>query len=237
MICDIMLPGVLALITARGGSKGIPRKNLALVGGRPLLAWSVAACRSAVTVDRIILTTDDVEIAQLGSDLGAEVPFMRPSELARDDTTSVEVVLHALESLAALGDPVPELMVLIQPTSPLRTAEDIDNAVAIARGHPGATVVSVSPVRTHPNMAYMVAPDGTLTEYMDHPVHHRRQELEPLVEMNGAIYVLPCQKIFDEASIFSGQMIAYEMPLNRSLDVDTDWDLDVADMVLSRTRS
>ena len=151
---------VLAVIPARAGSKGIPRKNLAPLGGRPLIAWTIAAALAAKSVGRVIVSTDSPEIADAARALGAEVPFLRPAELATDESESLPVLVHA----AATADPDGQAAggALLQPTSPLRTADDIDAAAALA-GEDVDAVVSVATAATHPWLAMRMGPGGART--------------------------------------------------------------------------
>ena len=136
---------VLGVIPARGGSKGVPRKNIRLVNGRPLIAWTIEAALGSAYLDRVIVSTDSCEIADLAIKLGAEVPFLRPAELAADDTPGVAPVLHAIESL-----PEYSWVVLLQPTSPLRTEKDIDAAVHIYRERNKKSLASINVMSEHP---------------------------------------------------------------------------------------
>ena len=143
---------VLGVITARGGSKGIPGKNLKLLGGRPLIAYTIDAAQQSNALDRLILSTDDPAIAEAARALGCEVPFLRPPELARDDTPHLPVMQHAVEWLAAHDSYHPDLVLILQPTSPLRRAEHMREAVSLAQTSAADSVVGVSavPVHYHP---------------------------------------------------------------------------------------
>ena len=125
-------PSIVCIITARGGSKSIPRKNVLPLGGKPVIAWSIEAALQSPSVSRVIVSTDDEEIAEVSREWGAEVPFMRPAELAGDDTPHLAVMLHAIRWLESDQGTLPEFILLLQPTSPLRTSEDIEAAVRIA---------------------------------------------------------------------------------------------------------
>src|SRR5260370_5875896 len=156
----------LALIPARSGSKGIPYKNIASVGGRPLIAWTIAAARAATRVNRIVVSTDDPDIAQVSEALGAEVPFLRPAEMAQDDTPGTVPLLHALGWLEEHEAYRPELVMLLQPTSPLRSSVDIEAAVELLRDRNADAVVSVTPVSHHPQWMKRVEDGDRLKEYV-----------------------------------------------------------------------
>ena len=159
-------PQVLGLLTARGGSKGLPRKNVLPIGGKPLLAWSIEAAKGSASVDRVVMSTDDDEIAGISREFGADVPFMRPEHLSRDDSAHFPVVEHAIQWLEKNEGYRPDYILLLQPTSPLRTAGDIDGAVGLAVRHRADAVVSVTELDKshHPYLAYRLAANGTLSQ-------------------------------------------------------------------------
>jgi CMP-N-acetylneuraminic acid synthetase len=218
---------VVALVTARGGSKGIPGKNLVPIGGRPLIAWSIQAARDSALVRRVIVSTDDEAIAAAARVAGAEVPFKRPAELAQDTSSHISVVLHALDWLEAAEGRLPDYLLLLQPTSPLRTAEDVDAAITLAGQTGAASVVSVCPAHTHPYLAKSVSAAGRLTDFLtiDRRAYLRRQDLPPAYALNGAIYLTRPATLRQERTFLPADTVPYVMPVERSLDVDTRWDL------------
>jgi CMP-N,N'-diacetyllegionaminic acid synthase len=227
---------LLGLVPARGGSRGIPRKNLAVVGGDPLIAWSIRAGLAAETLDRVIVSTDDDEIAAVAAAHGAEVPFRRPAEHASDTASGAAPVIHALEWLAARGE-APEAVVLLQPTSPLRTAADIDAGVAVWRdaGSCAPAVIGVSEAKHHPYRMLRAQADGTLALY--DPAGGkiaRRQDMPTVYAENGAFYLWPTDRLLADGELRPPGMIPFLTPARCALDVDTPWDLAVADAVLSR---
>src|SRR5690554_6446866 len=149
---------ILALIPARGGSKGLPRKNLRLLGGKPLIAWTIEEAVKSGCFAEVAVSTDDNEIAAAAKDYGARVPFLRPAELARDDTKGIEVVLHAMDWYET-NEWAFDLLMLLQPTSPLRTAEDIRAALGVFSEKQAAAVVSVCPCEYPPVWANTIGPD------------------------------------------------------------------------------
>lgn len=223
---------VLALVPARGGSKGIPGKNLARVGGRSLLARAVEAGLGSRRAPRVVVTTDDEAIAEEGRRAGAEVPFLRPAGLARDDTPGMAPVLHALRWLEEHEGARPEWVVLLQPTSPLRTAEDVDAALDLAEAKDADAVVSVMPSPVHPRWLRGVEPDGRLAP-PETSVPATRQALEAAYALNGALYLARREVLLERETWYTGRTWAYVMPPERSLDVDTPWDLHLADLVLT----
>ena len=223
----------LALIPARGGSKGIPRKNIALVGGKPLLAWTIESALKANCIERVIVSTDDEQIAQVARDLGAEVPFLRPAELARDDTPGVDPLLHAVEWLAAHENYFPEWLILLQPTSPLRSSDDIEAAFALALDRHADAVVSTTPACIHPFWTKKIDETGRLSDFVaSNKSETRRQDLPPAYAPNGAIYLIRRESLLAARNFFGDQTYAYVMPEERSLDLDTAWDLHLADLIL-----
>ena len=227
-------PGVLVLVPARGGSRGIPDKNLALAGGRSLLARAIDAAAESRHRPRIVVSTDSERIAGAARAAGAEVPFLRPAELARDDTPGIAPVLHALRWLEEGEGYRPRWVVVLQPTSPLRTAADVDAALELAGARGADAVVSVTPAATHPFWVKRLDADGRLRDFA--PATEavaRRQDLPGAYALNGAVYVARREVLLERESFHTERTWGYVMPPERSLDVDTPWDLHLADLVLT----
>jgi CMP-N,N'-diacetyllegionaminic acid synthase len=229
---------ILALIPARGGSKGIPGKNLAPLCGKPLLAWTIEAAKGARGIDRVVVSTDSAAIADTACALGAEVPFLRPDELARDDTPGIAPPLHALRWLEEHEGYRPEGLLLLQPTSPLRTVQDIEGAIELWRRMAADSVVSVSPAHHHPYHMKTVGADGRLAPFMvpERPVI-RRQDLPPLFALNGALWLIRSDVLLAREDWYTDRTWGYVMPEERSLDVDTPWDLRLAALILGDRES
>jgi len=224
---------LLFLIPARGGSKGIPKKNIAEVGGRPLIAWSIEAGLGTRHRGRVIVSTDSAEIADVARGCSAEVPFMRPAELANDDATSLDMALHSLQWLEKNGHYRPAYLVLLQPTSPLREPGDIDAAIEIAMVKDADAVVSVSPASSHPYWTKTLASDGQLQDFMPPPKPSmRRQELPEVFALNGAIFLIRPEVLIAKKTWYPEGTYGYVMPPERALDIDTPWDLRLADLVM-----
>lgn len=218
---------VLAVITARGGSKGLPRKNLLSFRGAPLIAWTIQAAQAAKSIDRLILSSDDPEIIETALSLGCEAPFRRAPELASDAAASVDVVLDAADRV-----PGYDIVVLLQPTSPLRTADDIEATLALMAetGAPGA--VSISEAPCHPWLIFARDAAGRLAPFVEKPagLSWRRQDLPPAYRINGAVYAADLSWLRVGRSMFrAGETVAYEMPAERSVDIDTLEDLQAAE--------
>ena len=232
------MPRVLALITARGGSKGLPGKNVRPLLGRPLIAWSITAAIECRSVDRVIVSTDDEVIAKAARDGGAEVPFLRPSELAQDGSSHISVVEHALDWLRERESLVPDYLLLLQPTCPLRTSEDIEAAVALALEKKARAVVSVCEPRHHPFALKRLTPEGTLADFMPSGLAYaRRQDFPAVWAVNGAIYLTQPAVLRNERTFEPADTIPYLMPQERSIDIDTLWDFQLAEMILQHRRS
>jgi CMP-N,N'-diacetyllegionaminic acid synthase len=218
---------VLGLVPARGGSKGVPRKNVRPLGGRPLLHWTAEAALAATRLSRVVLTTDDPEIAEVGGAGGLEVPFLRPAELARDETPTLPVVQHALRMLEAAGDRF-DAVCLLQPTSPFRTPQDIDACVALLAAGDADAVVTVLrvPAEHNPHWVYFRGGDGALRLATGEaePIP-RRQALPPAFHRDGSVYVTRRDVVLDGHSLYGGRVLGYETDAARSVNVDDldDW--------------
>ena len=229
-------PNFLGLITARTGSKGVPGKNLAEVGGRPLIEWTVRAALDSKHLERVVVSTDGAEIADLCRTLGAGVPFMRPPELSGDEILHTPVVTHAVEWLAEHDGYKADYIVLLQPTSPLRDSADIDTAVELARTSQAEAVMSVN--ETHnPLMLRTLNSAGALHAYGNLSGEpgasgSRRQTVPPIYFINGAIYIVKTEILLTQGTISPPQPIAYLMPRCRSLQIDDHLDLKLADYLL-----
>lgn len=217
---------VLGLITARGGSKGLPGKNLRRVGGRSLIARTVEAARGTACLDRLILSSDDAEIISAAIAFGCEVPFIRPAHLSSDEARSIDVVRHALETLPEAYD----LLVLLQPTSPLRTAEDIDAAVRLCVEAGAPACVSVCPSDKPPQWTYTLGAGGALGAVLPAAGGEaRRQDLPSVYAINGAVYVARVPWLLEHEGFVGPGTLGYVMPKARSIDIDDELDLVLAE--------
>jgi CMP-N-acetylneuraminic acid synthetase len=223
----------LGVVPARGGSKGIPHKNLTTVGGRPLLAYTADAVRGS-RLTRIVLSTDDDAIATAGRSLGLEVPFMRPPALARDDTPMIPVLRHAVAEMAARGFAA-DVVVLLQPTSPLRRREHVDEALDLLEQSGADTVVSVVEVPHQFSPAsVMQLVDGRLQPFADGPVVTRRQDKPRVYARNGPAVLATRVAMLGRDSLYDGDCRPLVMDPADSLDVDGPWDLELLEFILSR---
>lgn len=213
---------VLAIIPARGGSKGVHRKNIRLLAGKPLIAWTIEEAKKSKYIDRLILSSEDDEIIQIAQKWGCEVPFVRPTELAQDSTPGIEPVLHAMEVLPEKYDYV----VLLQVTSPLRTVDDIDGCLEFCIDHNATTCISVAESNTNPYWMYFLGENNILESAIPtNKQYTRRQDLPKAYFLNGAVYVARNSAIKREKSFLNGDTIAFVMPAERSADIDSEKDL------------
>lgn len=219
---------VLALVTARGGSQGLAHKNLREVGGRSLLIRAIESGQWAETVDRVVLSSDDPEIIRAALLAGCDVPFVRPPELATAEARSIDVVHHALETLPERYD----LIVLLQPTSPLRLPEDVDEAVELCLSANAPACVSLTSPDKSPYWMYSLSERRTLQPVL--PGYDRvslRQGLPDAYAINGAVYVARSDWIMTQDSFMAPDTVGYLMPRERSIDVDDEYDLMLAEAV------
>lgn len=224
---------VLALVPARGGSKGVPRKAVRPMAGRPMIAWTIAAARAAGRLDRVVVTTEDAEIASTAREWGADVPFIRPAELAGDDTPGILPVEQALDWLQREQGYTPDWVMLLQPTSPLRTGEDIDAAVALAEVRDADAVISVTEAAHHPWWTRRVTEEGQIEDWDWAGEAARRQDLPPAFGLNGAIYLARRELLLEHRTWYLPRTFAHVMPPERSFDVDTPLDFRVCDLLLT----
>jgi N-acylneuraminate cytidylyltransferase len=219
-------------IFARGGSKGLPGKNIKLLAGRPLIAYSIAALRGSRYVDRIIVSTDSDDIARIAREHGAETPFMRPRELASDGSPEILSWRHALSEAACEGR-VPEIMVSAPATSPLRSPEDIDAALEMLARTSADQVISVTPASRNPYFN-MVTRDGDgrsrVFAYM--PGIHRRQDAPAVYDMTTVVYASKSGFVMNEDPDREPDVRSVIIPAERALDIDTQLDFDFAEFMM-----
>lgn len=220
----------IAIIPARGGSKGVPRKNLREVGGRSLVARAVAACHGAPTIARTIVSTDDEEIAEAARKAGAEVPFLRPAELASDTAPTIPVLQHAVAALESAGGRF-SAIALVEPTSPFRTAAHVEAAaLRFAEGDCRA-VLSVMPLTRKPENIFVK--DRHLRRYIEKPDirYARRQDMAHLCRLNSALYVVGRDDLVERASLSPEPIGWIEMSELESFNIDSPVDLEMADFL------
>jgi CMP-N,N'-diacetyllegionaminic acid synthase len=229
---------VLGIIPARGGSKGIPRKNIKMLSGKPLLAWTVEAALES-NLDRVILSSEDPEIIDSAKRAGIEVPFVRPTELARDDAPAIDVVIHAMEELKTSEGYNPDAVMLLQPTSPLRTTKHINEALDIFGQHArGTSLVSVikAPHNMTPESLMRLDEDGFLNhvEAWDERRNLRQSKPTYYARNGAAIYLVRTSCLLKERSLYGSRILPYEMSKEESIDIDDLFDFELCEYLLSK---
>lgn len=226
----------LAIITARGGSKSIPKKNIKDLCGKPLLAYTVEAAHESKLLTRTILSTDDEEIAAVGKDCGVDIPFMRPAELAEDDSKSMDVVQHALKWFEENEGETYDYLMILQPTSPLRTAEDIDACIKIAEEKGADSVMSMYELDDFaPAKLKRITEEGLIEPLLEDEgkISSRRQDATKVFKRNAAIY-LTKTSLIEKGDMFGERSYAYTMPIERSVDINGLSDFELAEFCISK---
>ena len=225
---------IMAIVPARGGSKSIPKKNLALLAGNPLIAYTIKTAINSKMFDSIIVSTDSKEIAKVSMSFGAQVPFIRPKHLATDQTPGVDPIIHAITWMKENKNYCPDCIMCLQPTSPLRNEKDIIKSIKILTEKSANSVVSVTTIKHHPFWMKKIDKQGYMHDFVtqEQPIH-RRQDLPSLYALNGAIYATKTNLFLEVKSWFPQSTYAYIMPPERSVDIDTPWDLQLAGLVLN----
>jgi len=223
---------ILALVTARGGSKRIPGKNLRLLGKKPLIRWSIDIAKEIPDICDLLVSTDDPAIAEVARKTDALIPWLRPSELATDTALSIDVALHALDWYEREKGKVDGLL-LLQPTSPFRKRKTIDRGIALFQEHHHRPVVGISPAKSHPMSCIKV--EGTVMKKFieDGGLNMRSQDLPPAFVANGAFYLIAPDDLRNLLSFYSDDMVplVIDEP-SESLDIDTEWDWMIAESIL-----
>lgn len=217
---------VLGIVTARGGSKGVPRKNIRVLAGKPLLQWTAEAALEAKRLARVVLTTDDAEIAAIGRDAGLDVPFMRPAELALDTTPSLPVIQHVVATLEAAGDRY-DATCLLQPTSPLRAPDTIDRCIELLETTDADSVMTVLPVpdEHNPHWVFFQDATGALVPALADPPITRRQDLPRAFHREGQVYATRRDVLMLGNSLYGARTVGYPIDPAESVNIDMpdDW--------------
>lgn len=227
---------VLAVLLARGDSKGIPNKNIKNLAGKPLIAWSIEAAKKSRFIDRIIVSTDSEKIATVSRKYGAETPFVRPKRLATDKAKADEALAHALKWLNKHGDKNYDLFILLQPTSPLRTTKHIDSALEKFINSPALTLISVKQAEKSPYWMRYIDKNGFLKNFFKKkPEANRQDDLFPYVP-NGAIYIGKIERFLKTKNLYEN-CLPYIMNRTDSYDIDEPIDLKIAELILNSRRN
>ena len=223
---------ILAVIPARGNSKALPGKNIKPLCGKPMLAWTIEAMLSSGVDAKIIVSTDDAKIAEVAKSYKIEAMPLRPKSLSTDTAPSNEVLLYEIERLGKAGETF-DIVIKLQPTSPLREGKDIYNAVSLFSRKKAQAIVSVSLVGTHPYWMNTLPTDGNMSKFIrPEALSTGRQKLPVFYRLNGAVYISQVERFKECRSFFSKGTYAYVMPQERSVDVDTELDFKTAEVNL-----
>ncbi len=223
---------IVAIIPARGGSKGIPKKNMKELCGKPLIAYIIEAALTAEGLDRVIVSTEEKEIAEIAKKYGADVPFIRPKELAKDETPTLPVLQHAVKYLEETENYRPEIVVLLYATSPLLRAERISGAIKMLKEGEFDSILSVVEDRSH----YWIEKDGKY-ERLYPEVIKNRQLIRPLFKENGAIYICKRDILMEKNEIVGGRIGLLKMRKEETIDIDEPLDFEIAEFFMRRRPS
>lgn len=226
---------VLGLICARGGSKGVPGKNVKPICGKPLIAWSIEAAKNCPEIADIVVSTDDAQIATVAKEYGAEVPFMRPPELAQDNTKQIDAIAHALRFLKEQGREY-RAIVLLQPTCPLRLPEDITGALALMKRENADTVITVTEEEGVMLSTFydLDAHNGATLKFPAPKEGTLRQDYNAIYRRCGVIYVLKPDYVLEHARLYGEKVNAYVIPKRRSYDIDSHFDWELTEWLLGK---
>lgn len=222
-----MKPKILAIIPARGGSKGVPRKNIRDLAGKPLIAWTIDEAKKSRYIDRLILSSEDDEIIEVAKQYGCEVPFKRPLELAQDDTPGIKPVLHAIEQCSGY-----DYVVLLQPTSPLRTVGDIDGCIEKLLNSDADFCVSVTEPEKSPYWMYTLEGERMVPLLPQDELVARRQDLPKVYALNGAVYIGKSSEVKKSKAFLTENTVAFEMAAEHSFDIDTELDFKICEVLI-----
>lgn len=226
----------IAIIPARGGSKRLPKKNIKLLAGKPLISWTIEAALQYGKFDLVVVSTDSCEIATVAVQSGAIVPFLRPAELASDTATTNDVISHMVSWVEENYTKV-TTVTLLQPTSPLRDAHNIEDAVALYNEYNAKAIVSVCELEHPIQYCNRLPANMSMDGFMSHAHHKRSQELEPYYRLNGAIYIFDRNYVGSLTEIYSEGTYAYVMNKEKSVDIDDEFDFKMAEFIMKQSGS
>jgi N-acylneuraminate cytidylyltransferase len=223
---------VLAIIPARGGSKGLPKKNIKILGNKPLIAWSINSAQKSQLINKVIVSTDSDEILNVAKEYGAEVPFKRPKELASDTATTLDVLKHAITFYKQQNQQF-DYLVLLQPTSPFRKEGDIDKMIKLAITSDADMVVSVKETSANPYYVLFEEDENGYLQKSKDSEFTRRQDCPTVYEYNGSVYIIKIESLLKYNSLSFPKTIKYVMDDYHSVDIDTQFDFDFAEFLLT----
>lgn len=224
---------ILAIIPARGGSKGVPRKNIKEICGKPLISYTIEAAKRSKYIDRVIVSTDDIEIETVSKNYGAEVPFLRPNELAGDNSPTIDCVIDVIKRLKIDEGYFPDYIALLQCTSPLRDENHINEAVEELMNSKMDGIVSINEVENNPYWTNVIN-NGRLEYFLEEGKKiTRRQDLPKIYAMNGAIYIISTEVLIKEKTFEPDNICGYIMNSTESVDIDELLDFKIAELIMS----
>ena len=223
---------VLAMIPARGGSNGIKNKNIYPLCGKPLIAYSIESAKSSKYIDDVVVSTDSKAIAEVAKKYGASVPFLRPAELATDTSKSIDAIIHAIKWFKDHGEMF-DILILLQPTSPLRTVEEIDGALEKFIDKAEKPLVSISEVDDNPIFMRTIREDGSMEKLLDLPSTIRRQDMKTYYRVNGSIYINKIIELNENSSL-NDNIIPYIVKTENAVDIDESKDIFLAEWYLKQ---
>ena len=225
---------MLAIIPARGGSKGLTRKNIRSLGGKPLILWTIEEAKNSKSLNHIVLSTDDEEIAQICKHTGIDIPFMRPSELAQDDSLAIDNYIYTVDRLNEEFNYNYNEFVVLLPTTPLRKSFDIEGAISVFNEKDSDSVISVTCLHFPADWIFRLSKDGTMNSLIKENLIMNRQDHERYFIPNGGVYVLRNELLKKNRSYFSQKTYPFKMPYERSVDIDTEFDFKLAEYLISK---
>lgn len=226
---------ILAVIPARGGSKGVPLKNIINVGGRPLIHYSIQCAKGSKYIDRTVISTDDLLIKRVSEECGGDVPFMRPAELAKDTSKSIDALVHAVDTMNEMDGPY-DYVVLLQNTVPLRKSWHVDEAIEKIFASEERSLVSVTEVEEHPILMRTLNEDDTVENLLHMNSTMRRQDFPKFYKVDGAIYIQKLDKDFNNDISLNDGKLAYIMENRYSTDIDNYIDIKIVEYYLEKER-
>ncbi len=226
---------ILAIIPARGGSKGVPKKNIIEIHGKPLIVYSIECALNSKYIDKVIVSTEDIEIANIAKQYGANVPFLRIPELARDKSKTIDALIYTIKELEKLGEEF-DYLVLLQPTSPLRKSFHVDEAIENLMKSSYNDLVSVSEVKEHPILMRKIDGNNKVTNLLETSSTMRRQDFSKVYIVNGAIYINKLDDSFNSSKSLNDAQFSYIMEKEFSVDIDTYLDIKIVEYYLEEER-
>ncbi|MEG1254894.1 acylneuraminate cytidylyltransferase family protein [Clostridium sp.] len=223
---------ILAIIPARGGSKGVPRKNIKKLEGKPLIGYTIEAAKNCSSVSRVIVSTEDNEIAEVSKQFGAEIPYLRPSELSGDNSPTIDCILHVINYLKENEDYKPDYVLLLQCTSPLRNSTHVEETIEKLLNSNYDSIVSVCEAEVNPYWANVFQGDKLKYFIEEGKIITRRQDLPDVYRMNGAIYLIKTDVLIKERTFEPENLMGYIMDSYSSVDIDTEMDFKIAEAIV-----